>query len=176
MEECFSLRFIPVKSEYRVRQVADLAAEIWREHYASILSTEQIDYMVDAFQSAVAITVQIRKKGYQYYLLTLADEAVGYLAVQAEDDKLFLSKLYLHASVRGHGFGRAAVAFLEGFCQARGLSVIWLTVNRHNTSSIAAYEKMGFQKVREEKADIGSGFVMDDFIMEKTIPARCHMP
>lgn len=169
MEESFALHFTPVESEYQIRQVADLAAEIWPEHYAPILSAEQIDYMVDAFQSAVAITMQVRKKGYRYYLLSLAGEKIGYVGIHVEDGKLFLSKLYLHVSVRGHGFGRAAMAFLEGFCQGMGLSAIWLTVNRHNTSSIAAYEKMGFVKVREEKADIGNGFVMDDFIMEKSL-------
>ena len=41
-----------------------------------------------------------------------------------------------------------------------------MTVNRNNTGSVAAYEKMGFQKVREQVAEIGGGYVMDDYIME----------
>ena len=37
------------------------------------------------------------------------------------------------------------------------------------SGSIAAYNRLGFQKVRTQKADIGGGFFMDDDIMEKTI-------
>jgi ribosomal protein S18 acetylase RimI-like enzyme len=47
--------------------------------------------------------------------------------------------------------------------------MIWLTVNRYNDATIAVYEKKGFRTVRTQVADIGNGFVMDDYIMEKEI-------
>ena len=59
--------------------------------------------------------------------------------------------------------------FLEDLCRQRGLSKIWLTVNRHNDNTIAAYKAMGLTIVREQKADIGGGFFMDDYIMEKPV-------
>ncbi|BFT72400.1 GNAT family N-acetyltransferase [Paenibacillus sp. P36] len=62
------------------------------------------------------------------------------------------------------------MVFLEMLCKGRNLNSIWLTVNRNNESSIAVYEKKGFRTVREQIVDIGNGFVMDDFIMEKEIP------
>lgn len=46
---------------------------------------------------------------------------------------------------------------------------LYLTVNRENAGSIAAYLAMGFRKVREQVTDIGEGYVMDDFIMEKAV-------
>ena len=55
--------------------------------------------------------------------------------------------------------------FVE-ICKMRELDKIWLTCNRHNTNSHEVYKHLGFVTVREEKADIGEGFVMDDFIME----------
>lgn len=56
-------------------------------------------------------------------------------------------------------------------CRERHLHKIWLTVNRNNSIAIAAYEKMGFTKAYMKKADIGNGFYMDDYIMEKKIHA-----
>ena len=159
----------PVKTKEQTELLAQLAAEIWKEHYAAILSPEQIAYMVDAFQSPTAIAQQRREQGYLYYLVYRRGRPAGYMGIQPGEGKLFLSKLYLRRAARGHGFARQLLAFMEGFCRARELSAIWLTVNKHNSGSIAAYEHMGFVTVREQTADIGSGFVMDDFIMEKAV-------
>ena len=164
-----TVAFAPVKTGEQIHTLAALASEIWTEHYASILSAEQITYMVEAFQSAAAVQEQITAQGYAYYLVYRRREAVGYVGIQAGEGKLFLSKLYLLKKVRGHGFARQILAFLEGYGYAQNLSAIWLTVNKHNSGSIAAYEKMGFSTVREQTADIGSGFVMDDYVMEKPL-------
>lgn len=149
--------------------VAGLALEIWHEYYGALLSHRQIVYMVEKFQSPTAIADQIAQQGYEYYLMQAGGDNVGYLAVKAEGGKLFLSKLYVLKAQRGHGYASRAMAFLTRLCRERGLGAIWLTVNRHNDASIAVYEKKGFKKVREQVADIGSGYVMDDFVMEKEI-------
>ena len=47
--------------------------------------------------------------------------------------------------------------------------VVWLTVNRHNSQAIEWYQRKGFTITDEQKADIGRGFYMDDFIMELTV-------
>jgi ribosomal protein S18 acetylase RimI-like enzyme len=44
-----------------------------------------------------------------------------------------------------------------------------LTVNKNNVNAIKAYEKMGFRNVGSLVQDIGDGFVMDDYAMEKTV-------
>ena len=43
----------------------------------------------------------------------------------------------------------------------------YLTVNKYNSSSIEVYKKRGFEITDAAVTDIGSGFVMDDYIMEK---------
>lgn len=150
--------------------LAGLASEIWHEYYGAILSLEQIDYMVDKFQSATAIADQIASQGYEYILMQADGTYVGYMAVQAEGSKLFLSKLYVLKAYRGRGYASRSLAFVMQQCRERGLNAVWLTVNRYNDASIAVYEKKGFKKVREQVADIGNGYVMDDFIMEMEVP------
>jgi hypothetical protein len=41
-----------------------------------------------------------------------------------------------------------------------------LRVNKHNRVAIAAYERMGFANRGSIVSDIGSGFSMDDYLME----------
>lgn len=164
------LMFPHVNTPEETAEVARLAAEIWREYYVSMITIEQIDYMIDKYQSIPAITDQIQHQGYEYYLVHNDGSAVGYISARQEEGKLFLSKFYISKEYRGRSYASQALAFLEQLCKDRNLSHIWLTVNRHNESSIAVYEKKGFRTVREQIADIGNGFVMDDFIMEKEIP------
>jgi ribosomal protein S18 acetylase RimI-like enzyme len=163
------LSFRQVETREDVEAAARLASEIWNEYFVSIISTGQIDYMLDKFQSAHAMTDQIERQGYEYYFMQADGENVGYMGIKPEETKLLLSKFYILKACRGQGYASQAVCFLEELCKNRKLNAIWLTVNRHNASTIAVYEKKGFRTVREQAADIGGGFVMDDYVMEKEI-------
>ena len=163
------LEFLPVTGPSQIEQLAALAEEIWREHFTPLLEPGQVDYMLDKFQSVRAMTEQLKTGGYRYFFLLAEGEPVGYTGVKPEEGKLFLSKLYVRAQDRGKGYASQAFAFLEGICRKENLSAIWLTVNRYNDVPIAVYQKKGFVTVREQVADIGNGYVMDDYIMEKTI-------
>lgn len=162
------VEFYPVKTSGKIEELCAMAEEIWHEHFTPIIGAAQVEYMVEKFQSVPAITEQIAN-GYEYYLFLLEGRAIGYTGIHAENGELFLSKLYLRKENRGKGYARQAMNFLEDLCRQRGLSKIWLTVNRYNSNTIAAYKAMGLVTVREQKADIGNGFFMDDYIMEKPI-------
>ncbi|MEK8131847.1 GNAT family N-acetyltransferase [Paenibacillus filicis] len=163
------LVFPKVGTEEEVTSLARLASDIWHEYYHFIISVEQIDYMIGKFQSVPAITDQIRNQGYEYYFMNVNGSNIGYVGIKQEEGKLLLSKFYIQKEHRGQGYASQAMEFLVNLCQTRKLSVMWLTVNRHNEVSIAVYEKKGFRTVRTQVADIGNGFVMDDYIMEKEV-------
>lgn len=152
---------VQVKNENDIRKLAELAHEIWHEYFPSIISNEQINYMLDKFQSEHALTLQI-KEGYQYFFI----ENSGYLGFQTQDDKLFLSKLYIKKTERGKGFARLAFEFLKIFCKKQNLNSIYLTVNKYNNDTIAIYKKFGFIKTDSVVNDIGNNYVMDDYILE----------
>lgn len=155
-----------VETHEDIVTAAQLADEIWRQHFTPIIGADQVAYMLDQFQDEEAMTDQIAHG--TIYLLALADgEPVGYCACKPEEDRLFLSKLYLRQAVRGQGFGRK---LLEAACaQGAGKRAVYLTVNKHNDNTIAIYRKMGFSVIDSVVSDIGNGFVMDDYIMEKAL-------
>ncbi len=158
-----------ITTPQQVQQLAQLASHIWHEYFPCILSDQQIDYMVEKFQSSSAITTQLEQEGYEYYFIKQGEQILGYTGICPKEGKLFLSKLYLRKEHRGHGYARQAMDFLVSLCKERNLCCIWLTVNRFNQHSIQVYEAMGFTTARTQVADIGSGYVMDDYIMEKAI-------
>lgn len=161
--------FIEVAAPDEIRLVAELAAEIWSEHYVTIITKEQIAYMLQRFQSEEAIAAQIEREGYHYFLIVAEDQSVGYIGIKPEADKLFLSKLYVHAAHRGKGYARAGIEMVAEWCRARGLGAIELVVNRNNQQAIAAYERTGFLPIRTQVVDIGEGHVMDDIVMQKPV-------
>jgi GNAT superfamily N-acetyltransferase len=163
------IAILPINDERSIARVAALAAEIWNEYFTPIIGTAQVEYMLDKFQSTAAIAVQLQD-GYAYYLFKdTAGDTVGYMAVQPQGTDLFLSKIYLRRDARGKGYGRQAIEFIEELAAGKKLGRITLTVNRKNAGSIAAYKKMGFTVYDTICRDIGGGFVMDDYGMEKRL-------
>lgn len=162
------LEILKVKTLEEIQGVCDLADEIWHEHFTPIIGIEQVEYMINKFQSFNAIKNQI-DSGYEYYLFNYKGEFVGYTGMKKEDSSLFLSKLYIKKDYRGNKIAKEAMKFMVELCKAMSLDQICLTVNKNNYNTIAVYEKIGFIKTRMQKADIGNGFFMDDYIMEKAI-------
>jgi ribosomal protein S18 acetylase RimI-like enzyme len=160
--------FLEVSTEYQIGIIESLAKEIWTEHYISIIGAEQVDYMLKRFQSKQAISEQIMA-GFLYFLIKDDNEFIGYIAVHPKSTELFLSKIYIRSSRRNKGYGKKAVRFAEGLARGKGLRKIVLTVNKFNFNAIKAYEKMGFRNIGSIVQDIGDKFVMDDYIMEKTV-------
>lgn len=168
-----------VRSAAQIADVARLAREIWREHYVPIIGREQVDYMLGQFQSEQAVADQIAE-AYEYYIVAQDKKSVGYMAVvpKKSEASLMLSKIYVKREARGQGFGWKMLAFVEDLCRRRRIKKIWLTVNKNNRRSISWYARMGFTKAASLVQDIGEGFVMDDYRMEKTIgrPVRPPAP
>jgi ribosomal protein S18 acetylase RimI-like enzyme len=150
-----------------VNIVAELAREVWTNHYEPIIGREQVDYMLNKFQSPPAIRSQLGE-GVEYYLIEVDATPAGYLALEPEpsENQLKLSKLYVCEAYRGRGLGTELLNHAKE--RARDLDVdrIWLRVNKHNDESIGWYEHQGFVKKEADKKDIGNGFYMDDYIME----------
>jgi diamine N-acetyltransferase len=159
---------IEVSTEKQIEMVESLAREIWTEHYIPIIGKAQVEYMLEKFQSKPAIAEQL-KSGCLYFLLEEDEKSLGYIGVQPKGEELFLSKIYVKATQRGKGYGKKALQFVENLAKVKGLNKITLTVNKNNANTIKAYEKLGFKNLGAVIQDIGNGFIMDDYKMEKLV-------
>lgn len=165
--------FENVATPEQVQQLAELAGAIWREYWPATIGAAQTEYMIEHFQSLPAIERDMAEHGYEYWFVRAADDGriVGYTGghVEPETNRFFVSKIYLLASERGKHFASAVIAFYEDLCRTRGLRAMYLTVNKHNELGIRAYVAKGFETIDAVETDIGSGFIMDDYIMEKAV-------
>ena len=161
---------LKVENTNQVDAVAKLAREIWQQHFTPIIGDAQVEYMLNIFQSSKAITSQL-EEGWEYYVAARDNEYVGYAGLLPDESagKMLISKIYVKNTVRGSGVGNLLLDFIEATSRARGLIFLWLTVNRFNDDTIKWYFRHGFKTVDEVRKDIGGGFFMDDFIMEKKV-------
>lgn len=179
-----AVTFISVTTPEDQEQLADLAGSIWREYWPTIIGEAQTEYMVANFQSLEAIRrdMALDEEPYEYWFISsnAADarggaprmqHIVGYTGghVEAATNRFFISKIYLLSEERGRGYASRVVDFYEELCRERGLGAMYLTVNKYNELGIRAYKGRGFQVIDSVETDIGEGFIMDDYIMEKTV-------
>ena len=172
------------KEKSELEELVVLIREVWREYYTPLIGAAQVEYMLEKFQSVDAILRQIAEEHYRYFCIFCDGEPAGYYASKpcdgspcplpgdegkgsvATGKRVFLSKLYVAAKFRGRGLGKQMLQHLIDAARADGATTIWLTVNKHNRS-VDIYRKLGFVITEEIVTDIGNGFVMDDYVMEK---------
>ena len=162
--------FVPVSTEQDQEKLATLAAEIWNEYWPAIIGQNQTDYMVENFQSLAAIKRDMAENAYEYwFVVDEAGKTVGYTGGHEEPktSRYFISKIYLLAEERGKHYASKVIAFYGELCRNRDLHSMYLTVNKHNELGIRAYLGKGFVTIESVETDIGNGFVMDDYVMEK---------
>ena len=76
-----------------------------------------------------------------------------------------LDKLYVLPEHHRAGIGRTLIEHVGTHARAAACTGLTLNVNRNNAPAIRAYERCGFVIRGRGDFPIGSGFVMEDYIM-----------
>ena len=148
--------------------VRELTFKIWPQTYASILSQQQIDYMLEMMYSIPSLKKQM-EDGSQFIIVYDGREPAGFAAYQEIQPTTYkLHKIYILASQQGKGTGRFVLDHIIQEIKQHGAKSLELQVNRNNKAK-SFYEKLGFTLAKEIKLDIGNGYFMDDYVMERQL-------
>ncbi len=151
-----------------VDAVSELASRIWRKHYVpEIVTAEQIEFMLPRVASREVFAAQLADKTRNLWLLNCDGMLTGYMAVENRTGNIcFIDKLYIDNHLQRAGLGFALLAHCINTLKPKQLM---LRVNRKNLKAINFYFKHGFTIDALDALDIGDGFIMDDFIMKRTL-------
>ena len=148
----------------------DAAYRIWHAHYPGIITVEQIDYMLAEGYSTDRIRSEMTDQGIAWLKILDGQEMVGFASFGPYGEQTIkLHKLYLDVACHGKGIGSAALAEVERLSTAAGATAILLNVNKYNHKAIASYQRNSYKLSESVVNDIGNGFVMDDYVMKKTL-------
>ena len=148
--------------------IRELTFKVWPQTYAAIVSREQIEYMMEMMYSEASLLKQMNE-GCRFIIAYDNNEPVGFASCQETEPSLFkLHKIYVLKTQQGKGTGKFMIEYLLNDIRQKGGSALQLQVNRHNKAR-NFYEKLGFVTIQEADFDIGNGYFMNDYIMEKKL-------
>ena len=154
-----------------VDRLCALAGEIWRRHYADIISAAQIEYMLAQRFNLSVLRDQLQRGDTWWDQLLVDGRMTGFASyvLSGHAGEMKLDKLYVHHTHQRKGYGGMLVDRVVTIARAYGCERLVLTVNKHNRIAIAAYQKYGFRIDDSITKDIGGGFVMDDYVMVRSL-------
>lgn len=149
--------------------IRELAKMIWPPTYSAILDKDQIDYMMNLIYSPSSLLRQMYQRGHIFLLLEYNGAPAGFASysVHRESEKVKLEKIYVNPKLQGKGLGLGLLNTVIERTRETGLNRLQLNVNRYNKARYF-YEKQGFRIISEEDIDIGNGFFMNDYVMERS--------
>lgn len=151
--------------------VAAVARTIWHAHYDPMIGAAQVDYMLARRLAPEALSAYLDARDRWFDVLRADGAIAGYCsaALTAAPRELKLEQLYLLPALHGRGLGGMMLRHVEARAHALGCGAILLQVAKLNAGSIAIYERAGYRIREAILIDIGEGFMMDDFLMEKRL-------
>ena len=105
--------------------------------------------------------------GCQFILVYDEPEPVGFASYQEIKPAVWkLHKIYVLTSQQRKGTGKFVIDHIIKEIREQGAAALQLQVNLHNKAK-GFYEKIGFSVIETINLDIGNGYFMNDYVMEK---------
>ena len=152
-----------------IELIRELTFKVWPQTYSSIISKEQIDYMLEMMYSNKSLALQMAE-GSQFIIVQDTKRPVGFASYKPVAINIYkLDKIYILQTQQGKGIGKFVIDYILQQIKDRSAESLQLQVNRNNINAKSFYEKIGFSIIQEADFEIGNGYFMNDFIMEKKI-------
>jgi ribosomal protein S18 acetylase RimI-like enzyme len=156
-------------SEKDISLISKLAHAIWPKAYQNILSSEQIDFMLNDMYSHEDLLAQFNNT-VQFLIVEIAGDPAGFASfslLEGQGHIFKIHKLYLLADFKGKGIGNQLIRFIEDNVKLKGGKSLEVNVNRNNPA-VAFYLKSGFEIIKEVDIPYHQ-FVLNDYVMRKTL-------
>jgi len=148
--------------------IRDLAFKIWPVTYSSIVGMDQVNYMLGLLYSESRLAEDMQK-GIEFVILYDGVQPIGFASIGLMEPRTYkLHKIYVLPSYQGKGAGKFIINEMITAIKQKGATSLLLNVNRNNPAK-GFYEKLGFTVIKEEDIDIGNGYFMNDYVMEKVV-------
>lgn len=154
-----------------IKQIQNIVHITWPITYGEILSKEQLDYMLDLFYSDEALTLQYNKREQLFYMIYEDKTDLGFIGIEHNYSGKALTKIhkiYLLPETQGRGIGKKVIDEIAKLALDNNSKTLVLNVNRFNTA-LGFYKKIGFEVKEEVDIEIGNGYLMEDYVMEKSL-------
>jgi GNAT superfamily N-acetyltransferase len=147
--------------------IRTIAHQTWPVTFGSILSPDQINYMLEWMYSIQSLEKQVNGSGHIFLLAFMGDQKVGYASYELNyerEKQTKLHKLYVLPEMQGKRVGKRLLDEVKEIARQATQQQLLLNVNRDN-KAVQFYGKLGFTVIKEVDIPIGDGFYMRDYIL-----------
>jgi len=152
-----------------VPAISALAREIWQATYPGIITQEQIDFMLEQRYGHERLYDDLEDLHKWLDQAFFEGRRIGFAFSEVYKGEFKLDKPYIHPDVQRQGVGGQLIAHVAARAKREGYPCVVLQVNKRNVNAINSYKKYGFEVRELTVDDIGQGYVMDDYVMEKKL-------
>lgn len=156
--------------EEDIESIREIAHQTWPAAYSELISAEQISYMLEKMYNKGELLSQFQQ-GYSFLMAGENNKDLGFAVFSKTDseNQIFkLHKLYVLPETHGQGVGKLLINEVVNQARRAGGKALELNVNRSNKAT-EFYKKAGFSVKEAVDLDIGNGFLMNDYVMEKAL-------
>ncbi|MCR5815448.1 MAG: GNAT family N-acetyltransferase [Ruminococcus sp.] len=144
-----------------------LANRIFGQHFTPMMPRQQIDYILDTYNSYNAINERISTGGYKYYSIVCDSRQAGFFAyVPRLGEAVEITEIGVIKKQRGKGCCKKALDFIASNARENGAKTVKIKIDKKNEMALNAFKALGMQEIGEEQTKL-----MGDFFVEQVILA-----
>lgn len=151
-----------------INTIQEIALPTWKVAYQDILSEEQMEYMLNMMYSTESLREQLADKNHIFLLACEDGDTLGFVSFEIGLTNVKLHKLYVLPQQQGRKIGELLIKEVEQRTADAKRNAVQLNVNRFN-KALNFYIREGFQVIEEVDIEIGNGYLMEDYILEKKV-------
>lgn len=159
-------------TEQHLPIIRQIAYDTWPETFGSLMSKQQLDFMLDWMYSLESLQKQLANN--HIFLLAHEDNHYyGYASYELNYEasrKTKIHKLYILPTSQGRGLGKMFLQKVQDAALAVHNNTLLLNVKRDN-KAVEFYKTCGFEITDTVDIEIEHGFQLMDYVMEKKINA-----
>jgi diamine N-acetyltransferase len=151
--------------------IQDIANKTWPNTYGEILSSEQLEYMMNLIYSEESLLNQIQKRQQLFFIVNDGITNIAFFSIEHQYNNeaiTRINKIYILPQAHGKGIGKYLIDTITTLAKEKESKKLSLNVNKYN-KALLFYQKIGFIITNEVDIEIGNGYLMEDFVMEKSI-------
>jgi diamine N-acetyltransferase len=164
-----SLEIITANTSH-IPLIRNLTMQVWPQTYIPIVGEAQVNFMLGRFYTPEALQNQMTDMQHRFIVGYNDGVAVAFASYSEMEPAVYkLHKLYIVTTMQRKGIGKGMVDYIVASVKGLGGTALRLNVNIHNHTAMSFYKRYGFYHLRNEDIDIGSGYYMNDHVLQMDV-------